>query len=98
MIILILTPLVNHLTLTIVLSLFNPYINITSQKFSSTPFHLLFITPFQKFLIVHLPVVQPRSYRVIYYFDTSALGIRHQSFDRVRNLCLKIKHTKMFSP
>jgi hypothetical protein len=36
-------PLVNPLTLTIVLSLFNPYINITSQKFSSTPFHLLFI-------------------------------------------------------
>ena len=31
------------LTLTIVLSLFNPYINITSQKFFSTPFHLLFI-------------------------------------------------------
>ena len=31
------------LTLTIILSLFNPYINITSQKFSSTPFHLLFI-------------------------------------------------------
>jgi hypothetical protein len=31
------------LTLIIVLSLFNPYINITSQKFSSTPFHLLFI-------------------------------------------------------
>ena len=31
------------LTLTFVLSLFNPYINITFQKFSSTPFHLLFI-------------------------------------------------------
>jgi hypothetical protein len=29
--------------LTIVLSLFNPYINITSQKLSSTRFHLLFI-------------------------------------------------------
>jgi len=27
----------------LVLSLFNPYINITSKKFSSTPFHLLFI-------------------------------------------------------
>jgi hypothetical protein len=34
---------VNSLTLTIVLSLFNPYIIITSQKFSSTPFHLLFV-------------------------------------------------------
>jgi hypothetical protein len=36
-------PLVDPLTLTIVLSLFNPYINITSQNFSSTPFYLLFI-------------------------------------------------------
>jgi len=36
-------PLVDPLTLTIVLSLFYPYINITSQKFSSTPFHLLSI-------------------------------------------------------
>jgi len=34
---------VDPLTLTFVLSLFNPYINITSQKFSLTPFHLLFI-------------------------------------------------------
>jgi hypothetical protein len=36
-------PLVDPLTLTIILSLFNPYINIISQKFSLTPFHLLFI-------------------------------------------------------
>ena len=36
-------PLVDPLTLTIVLSLFNPSINITSQKYSSTPFHLLFV-------------------------------------------------------
>jgi len=28
-------------------------------------------------------VVRPRSCRVIYYFDTPALGIRHQLFDRV---------------
>jgi len=34
---------VDPLILTIVLSLFNPYINITSQNFSSTPFYLLFI-------------------------------------------------------
>ena len=34
--------------------------------------------------IVHLPVVRPRSCRVIYYFDTPAVGIRYQSFDRVR--------------
>jgi hypothetical protein len=33
--------------------------------------------------IVHVPVVRPRSCRVIYYFDTPALGIRHQLFDRV---------------
>ena len=35
--------LVDPLTLTILLSLINTHINITSQKFSSTPFHLLFI-------------------------------------------------------
>jgi len=34
---------------------------------------------------INLPVVRPRSYRVIYYFDTPALGRRHQSFGRVNN-------------
>ena len=29
------------------------------------------------------PLIRPRSCRVIYYFDTPALGRRHQSFDRV---------------
>jgi hypothetical protein len=33
---------------------------------------------------INLPVVRPRSCRVIYYFDTPALGRRHQSFGRVR--------------
>ena len=33
--------------------------------------------------IVNLPVVQPRSCSVIYYFNTHSLGIRHQSFNRV---------------
>ena len=28
-------------------------------------------------------MVRPRSCRVIYYFDTPALGTRHQLFDRV---------------
>jgi hypothetical protein len=32
---------------------------------------------------INLPVVRPRSCRVIYYFDTPALGKRHQSFGRV---------------
>jgi hypothetical protein len=32
---------------------------------------------------VNLPVVQPRSCRVIYYFDTPTLGRRHQLFGRV---------------
>ena len=32
---------------------------------------------------INLPVVRTRSYRVIYYFDTPALGRRHQSFGRV---------------
>ena len=34
---------------------------------------------------INLPVVRPRSCRVIYYFDTPALGRRHQSFGRVTN-------------
>ena len=33
--------------------------------------------------IVNLPVVRPRSCRVIYYFDTPALRRRHQSFGHV---------------
>jgi len=33
---------------------------------------------------INLPVVRPRSFRVIYYFDTPALGRRHQSFGRVK--------------
>jgi len=74
---------VDPLTLTIILSLFNPYINITSQKFSSTPFHLLFIILYNS-----PPYVQPQFCRVIYYFDTPALGIRHQSFDRVKRYVL----------
>jgi hypothetical protein len=34
---------------------------------------------------INLLVVRPRSYRVIYYFDTPALGRRHQSFGRVND-------------
>jgi len=38
-------------------------------------------------------VVRPRSCRVIYYFDTPALGRRHQSFDRVNyDLWLSIEN------
>jgi hypothetical protein len=33
---------------------------------------------------INLLMVRPRSCRVIYYFDTPALGRRHQSFDRVK--------------
>jgi hypothetical protein len=33
---------------------------------------------------INLLVVRPRSYRFIYYFDTPALGRRHQSFGRVK--------------
>jgi len=35
---------------------------------------------------INLLVVRSRSCRVIYYFDTPALGRRHQSFGRVMNL------------
>jgi len=41
--------------------------------------------------IFDLHVDRPRSCRVIYYFDTSALGIRHQLFDRVRHHLEKMK-------
>jgi hypothetical protein len=34
---------------------------------------------------INLPVVRPRSCRVIYYFDTPTLERRHQSFGRVTN-------------
>jgi hypothetical protein len=77
--------LVDPLTLTFVLSLFNPYINITSQ--SSLQLFVLFFLIYIIFVIyiVNLPIVRPPSCRVIYYFDTPALGIRHQQFDRVKN-------------
>ena len=35
---------------------------------------------------INLHVVRPRSCQVIYYFDTPALGRRHQSFGRVNRL------------
>jgi hypothetical protein len=44
---------------------------------------LLFLLLLSIIYIVNLPVVRPRSCRVIYYFDTPALGRRHQSFGRV---------------
>ena len=37
---------------------------------------------------INLFLVRPRSCRVIYYFDTPALGRRHQSFGRVNYLHL----------
>jgi hypothetical protein len=40
--------------------------------------------------IINLPVVWPRSYRVIYYFNTPALGRRHQSFGRVNHLTVTL--------
>ena len=51
----------------------------SSSSSSSLLLLLLFII-----YIVHLPVVRPRSCRIIYYFDTPALGIRHQLFDLVK--------------
>ena len=38
---------------------------------------------------INLHVVRPRSCRVIYYFDTPALGRRHQSFGRVTLVSIK---------
>jgi hypothetical protein len=77
-------PLVDPLTLTLILSLFNPYINITSQSSLQLPFLLLSISLFVVYT-VNLPMVRPRSCQVIYYFDTPTLGRRHQSFGHVNN-------------
>jgi len=43
---------------------------------------------------INLPVVRPRSCRVIYYFDTPALGRRHQSFGRVRGVVTIVQWVK----
>jgi hypothetical protein len=75
-------PLVDLLTLTIVLYLFKSLHQYHILKLSSTPFLLLFIFLFVVYT-VKLPVVRSRSCRVIYYFDTPTLGRRHQTFDRV---------------
>jgi hypothetical protein len=70
------------LTLTIIVSLFNPYINITSQSSLQLLFLLLSISLFVVYTI-NLPVVRSRSCQVIYYFDTPILGRRHQLFGHV---------------
>jgi hypothetical protein len=73
---------VNPLTLTIVLYLFKSLHQYHISKLSSTPFLLLSISLFIVYT-VNLPVVRPRSCRVIYYLDTPTLERRHQLFDRV---------------
>ena len=67
------------LTLTIVLYLFKSLTQYHISKLSSTPFLLLSISLFVLYT-VNLLVVWPRSCRVIFYFDTLALGRRHQIF------------------
>jgi hypothetical protein len=58
------------------------FITISHLK---TLFNLLLLLLLLLFIIyiVNLPVVRPRSCRVIYYFDTPTLRRRHQSFGRV---------------
>jgi len=58
----------------------------SSSSPSSSSLLLLLLLLLLLFIIyiVHLPMVRPRSCRVIYYFNTPTLGIRHQLFDRVR--------------
>ena len=72
----------DSLTLTIILSLFNLYINITSQSSLKLLFCYYLFFLFVVYTI-NLPVVRPQSCRVIYYFDTPTLGRRHQLFGRV---------------
>jgi hypothetical protein len=59
-------------------------ISLPKTLFNSFSIIILFKS-FSLFVIytIHLSMVRPRSCRVIYYFDTRALGIRHQLFDRV---------------
>jgi len=49
------------------------------------PFNLLLLL-LSIIYIVNLHMVRPRSCRVIYYFDTPALGRRYQSFGHVTDL------------
>jgi hypothetical protein len=82
--------LVDPLTLTIILSLFNPYINITSQSsFQLLLCHYVFLL-FVVY-IINLLLVRPWSCQVIYYFDTPILERRHQLFGRVKFLNLTRK-------
>jgi hypothetical protein len=62
---------------------------------SSSPLLLLLLLLLFIIYIVYLPVVRPRSCQVIYYFDTPALGIRHQLFDRVIHATINLSICKM---
>jgi hypothetical protein len=66
------------------LSLFNSHIDLHLKALCIITIVVVLLL----FIIytINLPVVRPRSCRVIYYFDTPALGRRHQSFGRVRQL------------
>ena len=88
----------NPLTLTIVLYLFKSLHQYHISKLSSTSFLLLSISLFVIYT-VNIPVVRPRSCRVIYYFDTPTLGRRHQLFDRVtyqQPITLSFSHFLIF--
>jgi len=78
--------------------LFNPYINLPSQVLINFFFFFFIIIIIIVVVVVvvvvvvlllfiiytiNLLVVRPRSCRVIYYFNTPALGRRHQSFGHV---------------
>ena len=58
---------------------------ITTTTTTTTIIVIIVVVVLLLFIIytINLLVVWPRSCRVIYYFDTPALGRRHQSFDRV---------------
>jgi len=73
---------VDPLTLKIILSLFNSYTNITSQSSLQLLFYYYLFLLFVVYT-VNLSVVRLWSCRVIYYFNTSTLGRRHQYFGRV---------------
>jgi hypothetical protein len=58
-------------------------VHFNSSSSSSSSSSLLLLLLLFIIYIVNLPMVWPRSYRIIYYFDTPALGINYQLFGRI---------------
>jgi len=69
---------------TITITITTTTITTTTTTTTTTIIIVTIVVVLLLFIIytISLPVVRPRSCQVIYYFDTPALGRRHQSFGR----------------